>query len=93
MARTYWTPKEGGAYEFLGAFRDGHVAHKSTPQAKGAIVDITDLDVPGVEVKLRLSERDAGPPVLQGLPTAITKRFAARMPASLPWALVEGLVK
>lgn len=93
MSRTYWAERPDKTFEFQGAFRDGHVAPKNSPQAAAKILDVTDRDVAGMEAALRLSERDAGPPVLAGLPTALLKRWQARMPITAPWAQIEGLVK
>lgn len=91
MARTYWEPKADqlGTYEFLGAFRDGHVVKDpKQPQGKGFILDIQDIPDPQ-GVLDRLADRV----LLVGLPSAITKRLQARMPTTLPWAQVEGFLK
>jgi len=37
MARTYWHKQADEAYEFLGAYQDGHkVKDKAAPQARAA---------------------------------------------------------
>lgn len=91
--RTYWAPQPDGSFEFLGAFREGHqVKDMKQPQGQGKIVDITDLDVLGLEAKLALDGRP-NPPKLVGMPSAITKRFQAKMPLTAPWAQVEGYVR
>jgi hypothetical protein len=88
MSRTYWEKKPDGAYEFLGAFRDGHaVKDQRQPQAKAAVIDITDRDIQGVLDSL------ADRVLLVGLPSAITKRLQARMPWAGPWAQIEGFAK
>jgi hypothetical protein len=92
MARTYWHPHKDGSLEFLGAFRDGHTAKPGSIQAQGRILDIQDLDLAGAEQRLALDGRPS-PPLLVGLPSAISKRLQARMPAALPWAQLEGFIK
>lgn len=89
MARTYWEKRKDGSLEFLGAFRDAHVVKdQRQPQAKGLIIDIPDLPDPQAVLD-RLADRVT----LAGLPTAITKRLAAKMPTSVPWVQIEGFVK
>lgn len=88
MARTYWEKKPSGAYEFLGAFRDGHIVKdQKQPQAKASVIDITDKDIQGVLDSL------ADRVLLVGLPSSVTKRLAAKMPWVGPWAQIEGFVK
>ena len=93
MARTYWDRRPDGSFEFLGVYRDGHqVKDPKAPQGKGFVLDVTDLDVAGIEQRLALDGRPT-PPLLVGLPTAIVKRLAARMPTPVPWAQIEGFVR
>lgn len=93
MARTYWEQKPDKALEFLGVFKDGHVSKDpKSPQSRGRIIDIVEMDVAALEGKLALDGRP-NPPLLVGLPTAITKRLDARMPAQVPWAQLEGFLK
>lgn len=89
MSRTYWEQKKDGSLEFLGAFRDGHaVKDPKQPQAQGRVIDVQDIPDPqGVLDKLD------GKVLLVGLPTAITRRLAARMPVPLPWAQLEGFFR
>lgn len=89
MVRTYWEPKKDGAWEFLGAFRAGHVCKDpKQPQGKGHILDIQDLADPQAVLD-KLAERV----LLVGLPTAVTKRLQAKAPAAYPWSQLEGYVK
>lgn len=92
MSRTYWALRPDNSYEFLGAFADGHVARPNTPQGEGRVLDVTDKGMREVEVILDLANRPS-PPRLAGLPSALAKRWQARMPLVLPWAQVEGFVK
>lgn len=88
MSRTYWEKKPDGTYEFLGAFTDGHkVKDTKQPQGRAAVIDITDKSIEGILEAL--GERV----LLVGLPSSIGKRLAARMPAVMPWAQLEGFVK
>lgn len=92
MARTYWKPHADGTFEFLGVFADNHQARPKTPQADGRILDITDKSMGEVDALLALADRPA-PPRLVDLPSAIAKRFQARIVVTLPWNQVEGYVK
>ncbi len=88
MSRTYWEKKPDGTLEFLGAFTDGHkVKDPKQPQGRGVVIDITDKSIEGVLEAL--SDRV----LLVGLPSAITKRIAARMSVTVPWAQLEGFVR
>lgn len=88
MARTYWAKLPDNSFEFLGAFRDGHIVKdQKQPQAKASVIDITDKDIQGVLDGL------ADRVLLVNLPQAVTKRLAAKMPWAGPWAQLEGFVR
>lgn len=90
MARTYWQ-KKGDAWEFLGAFQDGHKATAKQPQG---VKGIGVLDIPdrGVEHFQALNEGRESPLLLTP-PKGIMQKFSVYTPASCPWAQVEGFVR
>lgn len=88
MSRTYWEKKPDGSLEFLGAFTDGHkVRDTKQPQGRALVIDIPDKSIEGVLEALGDRVK------LESLPSAITKRLAAKMPVTVPWAQLEGFVK
>ncbi len=90
MARTYWEKKKDGSFEFLGAFKDGHVVKDpKQPQARGSIIDIPGMEVQGVLDSL------ADRVLLVNLPTAIKNKLTGNGAhiAQVPWAQLEGFLK
>lgn len=91
MSRTYWAAREGNKFEFLGAFKDGHVVdpkkQANAPQLGAAIIDFAGLTIE--EVLKRLGDRVH----LVGLPIKMKNRMVVKIPTTIEWAHIEGFLK